>query len=57
MVLAQNKNKNVIHVGVEEYYEDFRRLVRGAVKPLIAHFGHFECIFCLAKLNDCNVSR
>ena len=39
---------------VSSNYDDFRRPVEGAIQPSIAGFGCFQCIFSLARLNNCN---
>jgi hypothetical protein len=49
-----------MYVGVKSVYSnyhDFKRLVGGAMKMSRACFGNFECILCLAKVNDRNCSR
>ena len=38
-------------------YGNFRRPVEGAIKPSIAGFGCFQCIFSLAPLTNCNYPR
>ena len=38
-------------------YHDFRRPAGGAIKLSSARFGHFEGIFPLSRLDDCNCSR
>jgi hypothetical protein len=50
----------IIHLDMVSVYtnlDDFKRSVEGAMKLLRAWFRNFQCIFHLAKLNNCNFSR
>src|SRR5882762_10488921 len=48
---------SIIHLDMLSVYpnlDDFNRPVQGAMKLLRACFRNFQCIFHLARLNNCN---